>query len=101
MLIGSNVSCADLAPDFILCMGPIARNNLFEVANRVSKSFLLSATTPELLMRVNLFFINLDGSFEAFAGGLKLSALLVNETKVVVRRRVRGAKCCGFQIFAG
>src|SRR5690349_4829607 len=78
-----------LAPDLVLRMRRIASDDMFEVLNRVGKSFLLSGDASELITRVDLAVVDLQRAFETFARSFQLATALMNQAEVVMRRRIR------------
>ncbi len=97
-LAGGQVGRAYLAPDFVLGMGLVTRDDLVEVVYGVGQSALLARYTTELVVRVHLIRVYLYGALETLAGFVQLAALLVNQPQIVVRRSVRGVQCGSFQI---
>jgi len=60
-----------------------------EIFDGIGKAFLGTRDAPELVMRVDLFVVNLNCPLESFARRFQLAALLVNQTKIVMRRKRR------------
>src|SRR5205823_10481127 len=66
-LSGGEVGRADLAPDFVLRVRVVARDHLAEVLYGFRESRLRARDAPQLVVRVRLFGVNLDGAQEALA----------------------------------
>src|SRR2546423_14517985 len=97
-LSGGDVGRSHLAPDFVLRMRRVSRDDLFEVLNRVSISFLLSRDASELITRVDLLRIDLQRAFKLFARLVQLTTALMNETEIVMCRGVCRIQRSGFKI---
>ena len=87
-LRGSDIGCPNLAPDFMLGVRRIAGDYLLEVSDCISESLLPSRDASQLVMGVDFVIIYLHGPFKPFARRVKLSALLVDQTKIVVGRGI-------------
>jgi len=85
VLSGSDISRANLAPDFVLRVELITLDNLLETRNRLRQTSLRARNQTELIMRVQFFRVDIDRALEAFARFTKLAALLMNQSEVVVR----------------
>src|ERR1044071_5810018 len=79
-------------------MRGITRDDLLEVLNRVSVSLLLSRDAPKLITGVNLFSVNLQRAFKTRARFIELAAALMNQTEVVMRRRIGRIQCRRFKV---
>ena len=97
-LAGGNVSRANFAPDFVLAMGWIAGDNLFKVPDRVSESFLQQGDAPQLIMGIDLVVVDLYSSLETLPRCLNFTAALMNQSEVVMCRRIRGIQRCRFEV---
>ena len=84
-LLGGNVGSADLAPNFVLAVRLIARHHLFEVFDRIGKSFLRARDAAQLVMRVDLIVVNLNSTLESFPRRFQLATLLMNQPEIVMR----------------
>ena len=73
VLSGCIVGCSYLAPYFVLAVSRIPRNDLLEILNRVTESLLRPRNAPQLVMRVNLFSINLDCTLETLTRRIKFT----------------------------
>ena len=76
----------------------IARHNLLEVLNRVGESFLLQCDASKLIVRIDLVFVDLNRAFKALARGFKLASLLMDQSQIVVGRRIRRIQRRRFQV---
>src|SRR5882672_12537313 len=76
----------------------IANNYLLDMLDRFYGLLLLARNASQLIVRVDLFRIDLYGAFETLACRFQFAALLMNQSQIVVGRRVRRIERCGFQI---
>src|ERR1041385_6826827 len=89
VLTGGNVGGAYFAPNFVLAMRLIAGHHLFKISNCVGITLLGARDSSQLVMRVNFFFINLNCALEPLARRFQFTALLMNQTEVVMGRSIR------------
>ena len=69
-------------------MGGIARDNLLKVSDRISESLLRRGDASELIVGIDLVIVDLDRSFETLPRRLDFIATLMNQSEVVMRRRI-------------
>src|SRR6476660_3044475 len=97
------LSCCDLgrgyfSPYFVLGVRRIARNDLLEVLNCVRVPLLRASDTTELVARVDFIRINLDSFFKSLASCIKLPARLMEQSKIVMGRRIRRIQSGQFHV---
>src|SRR5258705_252020 len=90
----SDVSSSNFTPNLMLSVRRISRDHLFEALDSVCIPFLLPGDSAQLEVGVNFLIIDLRGTFKPFASRFKLAALLMNQTEVVMRGRIRGIQSC-------
>ena len=84
ILPGVDVCRSHFTPNFVLAVRAVTRHHLLKVLNRVNQSLLDPGDASQLVMRVNLFIVDLDRTFETFARRREFAALLVNQPEVVM-----------------
>ena len=82
---GGQIGRPDLAPDFVLRMGLIALHHLFEMADGFRQPTLRSRDSAQLIVRVQLVRIDINRALKALARLIQFSALLMNQTQIVMR----------------
>src|SRR5262245_28906138 len=70
----------------------ISRHDMFEVLNRVSVSLLLSRNASELITRVDLVSVDLQRALESLSRLVQLTAALMDQSEIVMRRCIRGVQ---------
>jgi len=66
----------------------IASNNLLEMLDRFGRLLLLAGNASQLIVRVDLFRIDLYGAFETLARRFQFAALLMKN--ISIRRKFQG-----------
>jgi hypothetical protein len=97
-LPGVEVGGADLAPDIVLRVTLVARDDLAEVLDGLGVPPFGARDDAELVVRVGLLGVDLDGAGETRAGLGQLPTLLVDEPEVVVGRGVGRVERGGLQV---
>src|SRR6267378_4456854 len=86
VLSGRNVSRANLAPDLLLRVRLITLHNLFEVADGLGQTTLSSGDAAQLVVCIQLFRVDVDRTLKTLARQIHFTALLMYQTKIVMRR---------------
>src|SRR6185295_13901632 len=98
ILPGLKISPPDLAPRFALAVLGIASDDSIEVRNRISEPALLARDAAQLIVRVGFVGVNLNRAREARLRFLVLSALLIDQSEIVMRRRISRIEGRGFEV---
>src|SRR5262245_44492122 len=85
ILAGGNIGGANFAPDFVLSVKLIALHDLLEMADGVARAGLGARDASQLIMRILLVRIDVDGAMKTLARFVQFTALLMNQPEIVVR----------------
>jgi hypothetical protein len=97
-LAGGDVGRANLSPDFVLRVNLIALDHFFKVSDGLRQAVLGAGDAAQLIVRIDFFRINVDSALKSFAGLIQFSPILMNQTEIVMRRRVAWIDGRGFEI---
>src|SRR3954469_10503184 len=89
VLARGEIGRADLAPNLVLRVRRMMLDHRAEMCDGIAEAVLLARNATQLVMRVHLFRVNLDGPLETLARLVQLAALLVYQSEIVMRRSVR------------
>src|ERR1700687_1829226 len=79
VLAGSDIGRADLAPNLMQCVRLIALDDLLEMSDGVGQTILGAGNAAQLIVRVQLFRIDVDGPMKTLARLIQFPALLMNQ----------------------
>src|SRR5712692_8667997 len=98
VLSRGDISRANLAPDFVQSMRLIALDDFLEVSDGVRQTILRAGNAAQLIVRVQFVRGAIDRAMRTLARLLQFTALLLNQTQVVMGRRITRIDGSGFQV---
>src|SRR5713226_404638 len=91
VLSRGDISRANLAPDFVQSMRLIALDDFLEMCDGIRQTILDAGNAAQLVMRVQFVRVDIDRA-------MKTLARLMNQTQVVMGRRITRIDGSGFQV---
>src|SRR5882724_437853 len=97
-LSGGNVGRANLAPNLLLRVSLIALHDLLEMADGFRQSALSAGDAAQLIMRIQLFRIDVDRALKSLARQIQLASRLMDQSQIVMGRCITRINRRRFQV---